>query len=666
MNYGTWQTRFGATPDIIGKTLRVNNVVLTVVGVAPPHFIGVNAIFGPDMWVPVSMAEQLFPNEMSNVFADRSKALFQVVGRLQAAATKAQAQANIATIAANLAHDHPATNEGRTAILRSVGDVMWANNGTRLTPVMFASAGLLIVVGIVLLIACSNVTNLLLARAAGRQQEMAVRLALGANRGRLLRQLLTENILLGLLSGAAGLFVAYAGLQLLFRALPIAANFVAPKFDLVVFLFSLVVSLLTGLLFGTLPALRASSVPLAETLKEEVRTTGRSRHKVTLGNGLLVAQVAFSFLLLVMAGLFLRGIERAYAIDPGFQTAHLAVFMTSPGQAGFDKPRTKAFYKDVRERVSRIPQIESVSWASNLPLWAQPVTVIQIEGRARKSQADTVTTILNTVDRNYFETAGVKLDSGRQFTEIDQENSAPAAIVNEKMAQDYWPGQSAIGKRIRLPGEKDLRQIVGIARNATYSNWGEPPQPCVYVPLEQKYSDGMVLYIRSKASPQQVLTTIQQELRAAGPQVKISVQTGDEIISNGLFFPKVGVSLLSVFGLLALGLASIGLYGILAHAVSQRRREIGLRIALGAGRRNILRLIIEEGMLLVGAGVLIGTVAALTAGHFLSRMLYGISGSDPLSVSGAAVVLLLVALLACYLPARGASHVDPVVALREG
>jgi macrolide transport system ATP-binding/permease protein len=431
--------------------------------------------------------------------------------------------------------------------------------------------------------------------------------------------------------------------------------------------FALLISLATGLLFGTIPALKASREGVAESLKEEARTTGRSRKKVTLASALLVGQVAFSFLLLVTAALFLRSIQRAYDIDPGFEAAHLAVLTTNPGQAGYGKPQTRAFYQDVHERVARLPGVESVSWASNMPLWARSVNGLQIEGRQPRSQADKITTIVNTVDRGYFETAGVIIDRGREFTNIDHETSAPVAVVNEKLVHDYWPNGEALGKRIQLAGEKQMRQIVGIARTANYSAWGEPPQLCVYVPLEQNYSDGMALYVRSKGDPRQILTPVRREIGAAGPQISIGgTLSGHEIIDRGLFQARMGVALLSVFGLLALVLASIGLYGILAYSVNQRKREIGLRMALGAPRASVLRLILKQGMSLVVKGVLIGFAAALLVGRLLSRMLYGVSASDPLSVAGAAAALLTVALLACYLPARWASRVDPLVALREG
>lgn len=667
MNYATWQTRFGGAHDIIGKTLRLNNAVFTVVGIAPPHFIGVNSIFGPDFWIPASMAEQMLPVEMRNALTDRSKTIFLGMGRLKAGITRAQAQANVGAIAAALERDYPETNQGRTVTVRPLRDVMFASASSGSSAFLFGSVVLLIVVGIILLIACSNVANLLLARSAARQQEMAVRLAMGASRTRLVRQLLTESVFLGFLSGLVGLFFGYAALNFFWSGLPTASNFNAPKFDAPVFVFTLGISLATGFLFGAIPAFHTSRRSIAVALQEEARTAGRSRGKVTLANVLLVGQIAFSFLLLVTAALFLRSIGRAYDMDPGFQTKHLAIFMTNAGGAGYGEPQTRAFYKDVRERVGRLPGVDSVSWASNMPLWSRSVNRLQVEGREQKSQADQLTTIVNTVDRDYFPTAGVAIDRGREFTNLDQESSLPVAIINEKMARDFWPNGDALGRRIRLPDEKQFRQIVGIARTATYTNLGEPPQPCVYVPLEQRYSDAMTLYVRTAGDPRHILIPVVREAQAAGPKIVISgQQTGRELIDNGLFQAKAGVMLLSVFGLLALGLAAIGLYGIMAYSVSQRKREIGLRMALGAGRGSVLRLILKQGMSLVVAGVIIGFAVALLVGGVLSRMLYGIGASDPISVAGAALVLFTVALLACYLPARWASRVDPLVALREG
>src|SRR5579864_66589 len=455
MNYATWQARFGGVENIIGKTLRLNNVLFTVIGVAPPRFIGVNGIFGPDLWIPAAMAEQLLPTEMHGALDDRSHAVFMGVGRLKRGVSRQQAQANIAAIAAALASEYPQANQGRTAAVRPITDVIFGsdNSSTGRSPILFGSAVLLAIVGIVMLVPCPVVDLLLLARAAARRQEIAVRLAMGASRGRLVRQLLTESVFLGALSGLVGLWIAYGGLRLLWSFTPqeVSANLVAPQLDASVFVFALILSLVTGLVFGTAPALRASRASISEALKEEARTTGRSRSRITFANALLVGQVAFSFVSLVIAALFLRSIEHAYQIDPGFQAQHLAVLLTNPGQAGYDGPQTKAFYKEVRERVAGLPGVESVSWASNLPLWGRIATGLEVEGREPRSKADTITTVVNTVDLDYLRTAGIAIERGRNFTQMDREGSVAVAMVNEKLAHDYWPRGDALGKHIQIP-----------------------------------------------------------------------------------------------------------------------------------------------------------------------------------------------------------------------
>lgn len=650
MNYATWQARFGGANDIIGKTLRLNSLVFTVIGVAPPRFIGVSAVFGPDLWIPAAMIEQTLPGEMPDALRNRGKTAFQGIARLKPGVTPAQARANVATIASALAREYPEMNEGRSARLQPVSEILLGNNGSSgfgRTPLLL----LLVVAGIVLLIACSNVANLLLSRSAARQQEIAIRLAVGASRERLLRQLLTESLFLGLLSGIAGAAAGYFGALLLwsFRPAEVSSNLIEPNLNATVFVFAFVISLAAGFLFGVIPALRASRAAMAETLKEETRSTGRGRH-VTFSNALIVGQVAFSFLSLVMAALFLRSIDRAYQVDPGFETKRLAVFLTNPVQAGYTKPQIEAFYKDVRERVAALPGIASVSWSANLPLWGRVASGLKIEGRAQRSKADIITTVMNTVDVNYFETTRVPILEGRGFTSIDRADSTPVAVINQKAARDYWPGQSALGKRIQLPGEKNFRQIVGIARTANYSSLGEPAQPCVYVPLEQNFTDAMTLYVRSKGDPRTILLSVQQAVRALAPRISVDdVRTGTKILDQGLFGARIAVALLAIFGLLALGLASIGLYGIMAYSVTRRKREIGLRMALGAAQSNVLRLILRQGMSLVLTGVLLGLVAAMLIGRLLARMLFGVGAGDPVSVLSAAVVLLGVALFACYL-----------------
>jgi predicted permease len=637
-------------------------VVVTVIGITPPGFIGVNGLVGPDLWLPLHMAEQLLPGEMRAVVSDRSRPLLQVVARVKLGVTAAQAQANVAALATALAREYPAANEGQTVTVRPVRDALF---GRASTMVRFAGAVLAMVAGVVLLIACSNVANLLLARSAARQQEMAVRVALGASRARLVRQLLTESVCLGLLSGGVGLLIGYFAMQLLARSLPATGIFTRSNLDGAVLLFTFVVSLATGFIFGMVPAISVSRADVSGVL-QEARTAGRSARRVTIANALLVGQVALSFLLLVTAALFLRSIQHAYEIDPGFEADHLAIFITNPGQAGYAEAQTTAFYRDVAERVARLPGTESVAWASNMPLFARPVSGLQVEGRPRQSATDNSTTIVNTVTRGYFRTSGVAIEEGREFTDVDRPASLPVAIVNATLARDYWPGENAIGRRIQLPGERQTREIVGVARTANYSSFGEPPQRCVYVPFEQNQLPSMTLYVRTTGDPAQMVNAVRQEIRAAGPQVLVSgIRTGQQVIDGSLFQARVGVALLSMFGLLALGLASIGLYGILSYAVNQRQREIGLRMALGASQPVVLRMVVKQGMSLVVIGMAIGVGAALLSGRLLSGMLFGVRASDLVSLVGAAVVLGAVALVACYLPARRATRLDPLVALRQ-
>lgn len=663
MNYGAWQARFGGARDIVGRRIRLNNVVVTVVGVTPPGFLGVNGLVGPDLWLPFTLAEQLLPQEMRSAVTDRGTPLLQGVARLRPGVTLVQARADLRALAASLAQAYPNANEGETATVQPLGDALF---GGASSMIRFAGAVLAMVAGVVLLIACSNVANLVLARSAARQQEMAIRVALGASRRRLVRQLLTESLCFGLLGGGVGLLIGFLSMKLLARSLPATGAFMTSRLDGAVMLYALLISLGTGLIFGVIPALSLSRAGGSDVLKD-ARAAGRRASRPIVANALLVGQVALSFLLLVMAAMFLRSIERAYAIDPGFAAARLAVFITNPGQAGYPQPQIETFYQDVRARVAQLPGIASVTWASNMPLFARPVSGLRVEDVPPQSRGDRSSTILNTVDTGYFETAGVAIEHGRAFTAFDRSTTLPVAIVNEKLAQELWPGRDALGKRVQAPGDTAMRTVVGVARTGNYSAVGEPPQRCVYVPLAQHPMLAMTLYVRSSGDPAPMVGAVGRAITAVDPNVLVSgVRTGAQIIDGSLFQARAGVALLTVFGVLALALASIGLYGILAHAVHQRRREIGVRIALGASQQSVRGLVVTQGMSLVGLGLAIGLVAALVIGPLLSRLLYGVGAIDAVSLAAAATALGGVALLACYLPARQASRLDPLVVLRQG
>jgi predicted permease len=370
--------------------------------------------------------------------------------------------------------------------------------------------------------------------------------------------------------------------------------------------------------------------------------------------------------LLVVAALFLRSIQHEYTIDPGYQTKHLALFMLYPGQAGYDQARTEQFYKQAPDRIAGVPGVSSVSWASNLPLWGRKETGMVIEGQEQRKKSEAISAVVNTVDLNYFSTLGILFVEGRDFTQDDRDISTAIAIINDTMAAQYWPNQNPLGKRLQLPRGKKFLEVVGVVKTTNYQTLGEPPQPCIYIPLRQNFSDGMILYVRTERDPSTTLAAIQGEIRNLDPGLPLEdIRTGTKLIDQALWWSKIGVGLLGVFGVLALGLASVGLYGIMAYSVNQRRREIGVRMALGASQESVSLLVLRQGMAVVMSGVAVGVGLAFLLGRALSRFLYGVSGSDFLSIGSATLVLLVVALVACYLPARSASRVDPLVALRE-
>jgi predicted permease len=665
LGYAAWQGRFGGAAEILGRTIKINDTPFVIVGIGPKGFKGIYAVFGPDVWVPSMMAERILPAQQRSALTDRALPLFTGIGRLKPGVTLAEAEAEIRTSASGLEKAYPDANEGQSVALRPLTEAAY---GPERQPLLLGTTLLMAIVGFVLLIACSNVANLLLARATSRRQEIAVRMALGAGRIRLMRQLLTESLLLALLGGALGFLFGYGGCQFLWSLRPAeyALNLADFTINASVFGFAFAVSALTGLIFGLVPALRSSRISVSETLKEETRTLGRSRGRISFANALLAGQVAVSLVLLVVAGLFLRSIQREYTIDPGFQTKHLALFMLYPSQTGYDRARTEQFYKQARERMVGVPGILSITWASNLPLWGRKETGIVIEGQEQRKKSEAISTVVSTVDLDYFPTLGISFLKGRDFTADDRDTSAPVAIINETMAAKYWPNQDPLGRRLQLPRGKEPLQIVGVVKTANYQTLGEPPQACIYIPLRQNYSENMILYVRTERDPSANLATVQAEIRNLDPGLPVEdMRTGSKVIDQALWWSKIGVGLLGLFGFLALGLASVGLYGIMAYSVNQRRREIGVRIALGAGQTSVSLLVLRQGMTLVLVGVAFGTVIAFLVGHALSRFLYGVGASDLLSIGGASLVLLLVAFLACYLPARSASRVDPLVALRE-
>jgi predicted permease len=665
LNHRFWQRRFGGRADIAGSTIRLNTIDFTIVGVAPSGFMGVSALLGPDVWLPAMAAPLVLPGGSGAWLTDRSALSFSGAARLAAGVTLEQARAQVSTVARALERSYPGQNAGRGVSLLPLSEAT-IFPGMR-QGLLLGGLVLMAVSGLVLLIACSNVANLLLARASSRRQEIAIRLALGAGRARIVRQLLTESVVLAASGGALGLLIGMGGRNVLwsFRPAAVANNFVELTIDGRVLAFGVGLSLLTGVIFGIVPAWQASRSSVDHTMKD-ARASGASGRGAVVRHALVVGQMALSLVALVAAVLFLRSIQQAYAIDPGFDASKVAVLAVNPQQARYDRARTEQFYRDVRERLSLVPGVESVSWAANAPLWAKQYRRVSLDGQAQQDGTTSVLTLVNTVDVGYFRTLGVALRRGRDVEPADRREARAVAIVNDTMAAKYWPGQDPLGRRVQFEGEPTAREIVGIVKTTKYQTLGEAPQSCMFVPLAQNYVESMMLYVRAAGDPAAMVGTMQREVRTLGPDVPVNSATSvRSLLNDSLWMVKFGVGLLAAFGLLALGLASVGIYGVMAYSVTQRTREMGLRIALGANPSAVRRLVLTQAMRLVGFGLLLGLGGALLLGRSMASLLYGLSGADAPSLIAASLTLLLVSGLASYLPARRASRIDPAISLRE-
>lgn len=657
-----WRARFNSDPAVVGQTLRLNNEPRTIVGVTAASFRGLRVGLPPDFWTPMRTTA----NEMGS---GRDSRGLGIVGRLKPGVTLTQAQTQLTMIAARLAQAHPKTNLGTLERPNDPKPVT-VTQESRLNPM--AQLGLwrlsfllFVAVGLVLLIACANVANLLLARASVRRREIAVRLALGASRLRLVRQLLTESLMLALLGGVAGLILTQWTAGMLPRFFPPEdLDGVDLGIDWRVLVFTLGVALITGVLFGLVPALQATKLNLIPSLKDEPGSYGQRLRRLALRDVLVISQLALSLVLLVCGVLFVRSLREAVHSDPGFAAANLVEASMEMGGANFNRQQTAAFYEQALERVSSLPGVQSATLSAFTPLsgggFRRGTTP---EGYQRQPHEDPELNT-NIVGPNYFSTMGIPIVAGRDFNAQDREGSPTVVIVNEVFARRYFGG-NAVGKRLRFGSKEPFREIVGVARTAKYRNLREEPLPFIYTPLAQEFQPDMTLMVRTAGDPSALVGAVRNEMRALNKDVSLSdVRTMTEQIADQLAADRVVAVLLSVFGASALLLATIGIYGVVAFAVAQRTHEIGIRIALGADHRDILKLILGQGMVLIVIGAGIGLALALTATQLLKSLLFGVSATDPLTFSSVVFALVGVALLACYLPARRAMKVDPLVALR--
>ncbi|MGB2666068.1 MAG: ABC transporter permease [Candidatus Acidiferrum sp.] len=662
ISYQLWKGRFKGDPQIIGKTQRLNGVMHTIVGVAPEGFYGTFVGWAMQFWVPASM-EEIFEAEGYKL-EDRGARWIEAYVRLKPGVTLSQAQQEISAVAKRLENDHPATNRGRGIKLWPLWQTPF-NNARTLLP----SLGIMLVVVVfVLLIACANVGNLLLVRSFTRRNEMTVRLAIGAGRGRLLKQLFTEGLILSAFGAAGGLLVAQwcrHALVLLFPARGGVAMHLPGEIDWRVLALSAAVCLITTLLLGLVPAMQTSKIDLAGALKSDAAGVVGGGGRAWVRSGLVVVQVSLSFVLLVGAGLLLQSLQRIRNFSPGFSTHDVLCTAVNLVSMGYDAQRAQTFQDELLERVKALPGVESAVFARMTPLSYGSYSSAPIAADDYQSPPEEQPTVqYNEVGPNYFSTMGIPLVSGREFTRADDEKSAPVAVVNETMAARYWRGKNPIGERLQVKGR--WMRVVAVTKDSKYESVRETPKPFFYVPLRQNFSRTAGLYIRTALSPGSMATALTREVHALDGNLALyEVITLQEQVDRSTSPQLVAVTSVGVLGGLALLLTVIGLYGVMSYAVSRSRRELGLRMALGASASNLLRLVLSRGLALTAGGVLLGAAAALGLTRLLGNLLYNVSPRDPLAFGLALVVMTVAALAACFVPAWRATRTDPARVLRD-
>ncbi|HJS98385.1 MAG TPA: ABC transporter permease [Terriglobales bacterium] len=672
LGHAYWQRRFAGDPAVIGKHIAVNGRPAIIIGVAPRQFHGLLFAFDMDGYLPLSMDSL---GEKGGAFwSDRADRALMLFARLSPGTGLGQAQTAMAVVAKRLAAQYPSTDKGLAVRVIPERQARPAPEVSSFVPVI---AGLFLALpSLVLLLACMNVANLLLARATAREREMAIRAAIGAGRVRLIRQMLIESLLFALLGGIAGAVLGeLAILAAGFLLRPVTTSSAGYafrmdcRFDWKVFAYTLAAAVFTGIFVGLWPALRAGRTDLNAVLHEGGRSDSSGPARYHFRRLLIVAQVAGSLMLLVVAGLFVRSLNHAEHMFLGFAPDHVVSVMLDPHQVGYDEARTKSFYRELEGRVRALPGVESASLAVTVPMaYPSQNSPIYVEGRPIPPDEKPAEISYDGVDRGYFPTMRVPLLRGRNFTDFDDETGPMVAIVNQTMAARLWPNQDAIGKRFSLKGASGpFIQVVGVAADGQYWFISPDPQPYFYLPFAQDYSSLASLQVRTSGPPEAMIPVVEREIRKLVPDMPIvQAATMEQTVHGlaGLFIFSLAASLAATLGILGLLLAVVGTYGVISFAAAQRTHEIGVRMALGAARGDILKLISRQGLVLVGGGVLAGLLAALALTRAMSKLLMGVSPSDPITYLAVVVLLATVSLAACWIPARRATRVDPMVALR--
>ncbi len=652
ISHSLWQTRFGGDPSVIDRDVLINGKKFKVIGVAPAGFKGTEVIYTPEIYVPFAMQKWIEPE--SDYLDERDTQNIFAVGRLKSGVSAAQAEASLNILAAQLAKDFPNDNEGLKIQLTPPGFVLPQIRSQMLG----VSAALMGLVALVLLIACVNLANLLLARATERGREIAIRLSIGASRVRIVRQLLTESVML-----ARWIIDSIIALKPPID-IPITLEL---SVDWRVLVFSMFISVVTGVLFGLVPALQATRTDLVSALKDVASQSGVRRS--LLRNSLVVAQIAVSLLLLVAAGLTLRALQQLRAMNPGFNPENAVMMNFDLSLQGYQADAGAQLRKQLLNRVESLPGVRSASITDFVPLSMNyNSAAILIEGQPQERGVNAPTAMNADVGLKYFETIGTPLIAGRDLNEQDQDGKTRSVVVNETFARKFFPGanpiENALGKQFRTSPEKQPWQIVGVAGDGKYWNIGEEPRAFVWFPIGNQLTFN-TLIVRTTARPETVIGAIRGEFRNLDPNLPVTnAKTLTDHMNLSLFPARAVAALLAAFGLLALTLAAIGIFGVMSYSVSQRTREIGIRMALGANAKEVFKLVVGQGLklTLIGAGV--GLALALIGTRLLSNLLYNVSAVDPLTFAGVTLLLTIVAFLACYFPARRAMKVDPMIALR--
>jgi putative ABC transport system permease protein len=661
ISYQMWKERFHGDPSIIGRAQMLNGMPHTIIGVAPEGFYGTFVGWAMQFWVPASMEERFSSGGYK--LEDRGAEWIEGYVRLKPGITSEQAQSEISAVAMRLEHDYPATDRGRGVRLFPLWKTPFNNAGTLFPTLSVALA----VVCFVLLIACANVGNLLLVKAFGRRHEMSVRLAVGARRGRLLKQLLTEGLILSAIAAACGILAANWCRNLLPLLLPARGRVMMRlpgEIDWRVLAFSIGVCLISAVFFGLVPAMQSGKIDLLSALKAESGGVLGGSRQALLRGGLIVVQVALSFVLLVGAGLLLKSLGAIQNTSPGFTTHGVLTTSVDLTAAGYDTGRARIFQGALADRLQSLGGVQSVAFARVTPFGyiGYSSAPIAVDGYVIGPDEDP-TVEYNEVGSGYFATMGIPLIEGREFTRADKETAPLVAVVNEAMAAKYWRGRSPVGSRLQVKGR--WMQVVGIAKMSKVRNLAEAPKPFFYVALRQN-ANGLNLNIRTSLGPEAMTRALLNEIHTLDANVAPSeVITMQEQVDRTTAVQRVAVTMLGLFAGLALLLAAIGLYGVMSYTVSQRTRELALRMALGAGTKNVLGLVLWQGLVLTAGGVVLGAAAALSLTRLMGTLLYQVSPRDPLAFGSGFVVLAIATLAACFLPAYRAASTDPVRALRQ-